>query len=111
MNGFKFATVPIAKLLTMPSSASKMPGTGSQIGLGKPCVCSRRNAASSGMLQRLANGRRLRKEYRKYERYSRKHFGVSADPLPFVEGTGYQALFKISCSPSFHTERLFSRRN
>src|ERR1017187_146907 len=70
MNGFKFATVPIAKLLTMPSSASKMPGTGSQIGLGKPCVCSRHNAASSGMLQRLANGRSLRKEYRKYERYS-----------------------------------------
>lgn len=55
---------------TMPSSASKMPGTGSQIGLGKPCVCSRHNAASSGMLQRLANGRSLRKEYRKYERYS-----------------------------------------
>src|ERR1019366_3330445 len=35
----------------------------------------------------------------------RKHFGISADPIPFVEveGTGYQVLFKISCSPSFHT--------
>ena len=31
----------------------------------------------------------------------RKHFGISADPIPFVEveGTGYQVLFKISCSP------------
>jgi hypothetical protein len=33
----------------------------------------------------------------------RKHFGIAADPIPFLEGTGYQACFKISCSPSFHT--------
>ena len=33
----------------------------------------------------------------------RKHFGITADPLPFMAGTGYQARFKIGCGPSFHT--------
>jgi hypothetical protein len=33
----------------------------------------------------------------------RELFGISADPVPFVEGAGYQAVFKIRCGPSFHT--------
>ena len=33
----------------------------------------------------------------------RKHFDISIDPLPFVKGGGYQARFRISCSPSFKT--------
>ena len=33
----------------------------------------------------------------------REHFGISADPVPFIEGIGYRACFKIGCSPSFHT--------
>jgi hypothetical protein len=33
----------------------------------------------------------------------RSHFGNSTDPIPFVEGTGYQARFKISCARSYHT--------
>jgi hypothetical protein len=33
----------------------------------------------------------------------RKHFGITADPVPFVTGTGYQASFKIGCGPSFHS--------
>jgi hypothetical protein len=33
----------------------------------------------------------------------RTHFGIVADPIPFVEGSGYQARFKIGCTPSFHT--------
>ena len=33
----------------------------------------------------------------------RKHFGASTDPLQFIEGTGYQALFRINCRPSFDT--------
>jgi hypothetical protein len=33
----------------------------------------------------------------------RKHFGITADPVPFVAGTGYQASFKIGCGPSFHS--------
>ena len=32
----------------------------------------------------------------------RKHFGIAADPVPFLAGTGYQACFKICCGPSFH---------
>jgi hypothetical protein len=32
-----------------------------------------------------------------------EHFHITADPIPFVEGTGYQALFKISCGRSFNT--------
>jgi hypothetical protein len=33
----------------------------------------------------------------------RKHFGIAADPVPFVAGTGYQAGFKIGCGPSFNS--------
>jgi hypothetical protein len=33
----------------------------------------------------------------------RSHFGISADPLPYVKGTGYRALFKIGCRRSFDT--------
>ena len=33
----------------------------------------------------------------------RAYFGIAADPIPFVPGTGYQALFKISCRRSFNT--------
>jgi hypothetical protein len=33
----------------------------------------------------------------------RKHFGITADPVPFVSGTGYQATFKIGCGPSFQS--------
>jgi len=33
----------------------------------------------------------------------RHHFGISGDPIPFVKGVGYQACFKIGCSPSFRT--------
>lgn len=31
----------------------------------------------------------------------RAHFGISADPIPFVEGTGYRATFRIGCRPSY----------
>jgi hypothetical protein len=37
----------------------------------------------------------IRKELREY-------FGLPDDPIPFVEGMGYQATFKIRCAPSFH---------
>jgi hypothetical protein len=33
----------------------------------------------------------------------RRHFRISSDPIPYVKGTGYQALFIIGCSPSFNT--------
>jgi hypothetical protein len=31
----------------------------------------------------------------------RKHFGIPADPIPFVEGGGYVAQFKIRCGKSY----------
>jgi hypothetical protein len=33
----------------------------------------------------------------------RKHFGITADPVPFIAKTGYQASFKIGCGPSFRS--------
>jgi hypothetical protein len=45
----------------------------------------------------------VEKRIQKIRKVLRSLFGISADPLPFVEGTGYQARFKISCSPSYET--------
>jgi hypothetical protein len=47
---------------------------------------------------------RVEKRIQEIRRVLRKHFGIADDPIPFIEGTGYQARFKkIGCSPSFHT--------
>jgi hypothetical protein len=45
----------------------------------------------------------VEKRMQEIRKILRKQFGISADPIPFVEGTGYQARFKIGCGPSFHT--------
>jgi hypothetical protein len=46
---------------------------------------------------------KVEKRMQEIRRVLRKHFGISADPIPFVAGTGYQALFKINVRRSFHT--------
>jgi hypothetical protein len=46
---------------------------------------------------------KVEKRIQEIRKALRKHFSITADPIPFVEGTGYQACFKIGCSPSFHT--------
>ena len=46
---------------------------------------------------------KVEKRMQEIRKVLRKHFRISADPIPFVEGTGYQARFKIGCRPSFHT--------
>jgi hypothetical protein len=46
---------------------------------------------------------KVEKRVQEIRKAFRKHFLIPADPIPFVEGTGYQALFKISCGPSFQT--------
>jgi hypothetical protein len=46
---------------------------------------------------------RVEKRIQEIRKVLRKHFRISADPIPFVEGTGYQARFKISCSRSYNT--------
>jgi len=45
----------------------------------------------------------VEKRIQEIRKVLRKHFGISADPIPFVAGTGYQALFKINLRRSFHT--------
>jgi len=46
---------------------------------------------------------KVEKRMQEVRKVLRKHFGISADPIPFVKGTGYQARFRIGCGPSFHT--------
>jgi hypothetical protein len=46
---------------------------------------------------------KVEKRIQEIRKVLRTHFGIAADPIPFIEGTGYQACFKIGCSPSFHT--------
>jgi hypothetical protein len=46
---------------------------------------------------------RVAKRMEEIRKALRKHFGRSDDPVPFVEGAGYQAVFKIDCAPSFNT--------
>jgi hypothetical protein len=46
---------------------------------------------------------KVEKRIQEIRRALRELFGISTDPLPFVEGAGYQAIFKIRCGPSFHT--------
>lgn len=46
---------------------------------------------------------KVEKRIQEIRKVLRKHFGIAADPIPFVEGTGYQALFQIGWSPSYQT--------
>ena len=45
----------------------------------------------------------VEKRMQEIRKVLRKHFEISADPIELIEGTGYQARFKINCSPSFDT--------
>ena len=46
---------------------------------------------------------KVEKRIQEIRKVLREYFGLPDDPIPFVEGTGYQSMFKISCAPSFHT--------
>jgi hypothetical protein len=46
---------------------------------------------------------KVEKRMQEIRKVLREHFRITADPIPFVAGTGYQARFKIGCSPSFLT--------
>jgi hypothetical protein len=46
---------------------------------------------------------KVEKRIQEIRRVLRKHFAISADPLPFISGNGYQACFSIHCSLSFRT--------
>jgi hypothetical protein len=47
--------------------------------------------------------RKVEKQMQVIRKALRKRFNISADPVPFIAGTGYRACFKISCAPSYHT--------
>jgi hypothetical protein len=46
---------------------------------------------------------KVERRMQEVRRALRKHFGIAADPVPFLAGTGYQVCLKISCGPSFYT--------
>jgi hypothetical protein len=46
---------------------------------------------------------KVEKRIQEIRKQLRQLFGIATDPLPFVEGAGYQATFKIRCSPAFRT--------
>lgn len=63
-------------------------------------------ALGNGTLGRASGTRTwasIEKSIQQIRRALRNHFGQSTDPIPFVPRIGYQAKFKISCGPSFHT--------
>jgi hypothetical protein len=45
----------------------------------------------------------VEKRIQEIRRALQRHFGLSADPIRFSRGTGYEACFKIRCGPSFRT--------
>lgn len=44
---------------------------------------------------------KMEKRIQDIRKILRSHFGITADPIPFVRKTGYQTSFKISRSPAF----------
>lgn len=64
-------------------------------------------AEQSGVIREARQGPqawpKLEKRIQEIRKALREYFGISADPIPFVEGGGYHACFKIGCGPSFDT--------
>jgi hypothetical protein len=63
-------------------------------------------AEDRGTLKQSPSGQRwsdIEKRMQELRAHLRKHFGLQDDPLPFVNGIGYRAEFKINCSPSYQT--------
>jgi hypothetical protein len=46
---------------------------------------------------------KVEKRIQEIRKVFRELFGISADPVPFVEGVGYQSVFNIHCGLSFRT--------
>jgi hypothetical protein len=61
-------------------------------------------AEMGGTIKRPAGGQdwhTVEKRMQEIRKVFRGRFKLSADPVPFMEGVGYRALFKITCAPSF----------
>ena len=67
----------------------------------------RRLAELRGIIRDGTQGRlpwpKVEKRVQEIRSVFREHFGLSSDPIPFVEHTGYQARFKICCGPSYRS--------
>jgi hypothetical protein len=83
-----------------------------RVGLGKPkpnlaWVTLRAMAQLNGIIPDGAKTNaawpKVEKRMQAVRKALRKHFEITADPVPFIRGTGYQIRFKIGCGPSFHT--------
>jgi hypothetical protein len=77
---------------------------------GKPnqaWVLLRTLAEKRGMIQNAAEAgqawAKVEKRIQEIRRVLRARFGISADPIPFIDGAGYRANFKIGCRPSYET--------
>lgn len=61
-------------------------------------------AENDGVLESKSTSRAWRhveKDVQAIRQALKKHFGISADPLPYEEGVGYRAQLKIGRAPSF----------
>jgi hypothetical protein len=62
-------------------------------------------AEQRGIIQQPTNAHRdwpqVEKSIQEIRKILRNHFAIASDPIPFVEGTGYQACFKLGCGPSY----------
>jgi hypothetical protein len=43
----------------------------------------------------------VEKRMQELRRIFRSRYALTSDPIPYIQGTGYKALFKIGCAPSF----------
>jgi len=63
-------------------------------------------AQKEGTIQQTVTGQDwsgVEKRIQEIRRVFRKHFEKDSDPIPFVDGIGYKASFKINCAPSFES--------
>lgn len=44
----------------------------------------------------------VEKRMQELRRVFRNRYALNSNPIPYIQGTGYKALFKIGCAPSFH---------
>lgn len=47
--------------------------------------------------------KKFEKRVQEIRKLFRRHFGISSDPIQFVQDLGYRTRFKVKCGPSFRT--------
>ena len=67
------------------------------------CLLAESQGTVSDGAQAEQDWRKVEKRIQEIRQILRSRFGISDDPLPFIEGTGYKARFSIGCAPSYRT--------